>query len=57
LFVLLFIGCSNTLPTETYSLRDIEPAGGYLFYDKDDYSDGRRCLEAAPQSTERTNVQ
>jgi len=57
LFVLLFVGCSNTLPTATYNLRDIGPAGGYIFYDKGDYSDGWRYLEAAPQSTEWTNVQ
>jgi len=57
LFVLLFIGCSNTLPTETYSLRVIGPAGGYIFYDKGDYSDGWRYLEAAPQSTEWANLQ
>lgn len=32
----------------TYSLRDIGPAGGYIFYDKETYSDGWRYLEAAP---------
>ena len=36
-----------------YALRDIGPAGGYIFYDKNSYSDGWRYLEAAPsdQST------
>lgn len=36
-----------------YVLRDTGPAGGYIFYDKGDYSDGWRYLEAAPsdQST------
>ncbi len=38
----------------TYSLRDIGPAGGYIFYDKGYYSDGWRYLEAAPVSTEWT---
>jgi len=36
----------------TYSLRDIGPAGGYIFYDKGYYSNGWRYLEAAPASTE-----
>ncbi len=36
----------------TYSLRDIGPAGGYIFYDKGIYSSGWRYLEAAPVSTE-----
>jgi hypothetical protein len=39
----------------TYSLRDIGPAGGYIFYDKGSYSDGWRYLEAAPVSTEWMN--
>ena len=40
-------------PPETYSLRDIGPAGGWIFYDKGSVSDGWRYLEAAPsdQST------
>jgi len=38
----------------TYDLRDIGPAGGYIFYDKGYYSDGWRYLEAAPASTEWT---
>ena len=36
----------------TYSLRDIGPAGGRIFYDKGYYSAGWRYLEAAPASTE-----
>jgi hypothetical protein len=39
----------------TYALRDIGPAGGYIFYDKGYYSDGWRYLEAAPASTEWTD--
>jgi len=38
----------------TYDLRDIGPAGGWIFYDKGSYSDGWRYLEAAPASTEWT---
>jgi uncharacterized repeat protein (TIGR02543 family) len=34
-------------PPEIYSLRDIGPAGGFIFYDKGSYSDGWRYLEAA----------
>jgi hypothetical protein len=41
----------------TYSLRDIGPAGGYIFYDKGTYSDGWRYLEAAPVSTEWNDKQ
>ena len=41
----------------TYSLRDIGPAGGYIFYDKGFYSDGWRYLEAAPVSTEWTDIE
>jgi hypothetical protein len=36
----------------TYALRDIGPAGGYIFYDKGSFSNGWRYLEAAPASTE-----
>ena len=38
----------------TYNIRDIGPAGGYIFYDKGSFSDGWRYLEAAPsdQSTD-----
>jgi len=38
--------------TTSYALRDIGPAGGYIFYDKGYYSSGWRYLEAAPVSTE-----
>ena len=41
----------------TYDLRDIGPAGGYIFYDKGSYSNGWRYLEAAPASTEWTGKQ
>lgn len=39
-------------PTFMYEVRDIGPAGGYVFYDKGSYSDGWRHLEAAPASNE-----
>jgi len=32
----------------TYSIRDVGPAGGWVFYDKGSYSDGWRYIEAAP---------
>ena len=38
-----------------YDLRDIGPAGGWIFYDKGYYSSGWRYLEAAPASTEWTD--
>jgi hypothetical protein len=51
-FSLIFTGCHTNIPT-IYSIRDIGPAGGLIFYDKGSYSDGWRYLEAAPsdQST------
>ena len=39
----------------TYALRDIGPAGGYIFYDKGTCSSGWRYLEAAPVATEWTD--
>jgi len=62
---LVLSGCGEgnlvTLPpleeNDTYDLRDIGPAGGYIFYDKGSSSDGWRYLEAAPVSTEWTGKQ
>ena len=45
---------STVEETGAYALRDIGPAGGYIFYDKGSYSNGWRYLEAAPASTEWT---
>ncbi|MCK9288468.1 MAG: hypothetical protein M0P29_12990, partial [Sphaerochaetaceae bacterium] len=38
--------------TTTYHLGDTGPAGGYVFYDKDSYSDGWRYMELAPEDAE-----
>lgn len=60
--VLLFVGlislygCESEQPTstveneivETFQIGEIGPAGGYVFYDKGEYSDGWRYIEAAP---------
>jgi hypothetical protein len=35
-----------------YKIRDRGPAGGYVFYDKGNASDGWQYLEAAPVETE-----
>ena len=39
-------------PPATYSLRDIGPAGGWIFYVKGEVSNGWRYLEAAPAPDE-----
>lgn len=39
---------SPLLGSLEYSIGDIGPAGGYIFYDKGSYIDGWRYLEAAP---------
>jgi len=53
--VLVFIaGCTGTSPV--FPIIN-GPAGGYIFYDKGGYSDGWRFLEAAPLSTEWTEIQ
>ncbi len=36
-------------PEPDYEIRDIGPAGGWIFYDKGNYSDGWRYMEAAPE--------
>jgi len=37
-----------------FTIGDLGPGGGYVFYDKGSYSNGWRYLEAAPASSERT---
>jgi hypothetical protein len=38
-----------------YTLRDVGPAGGLIFYDKGSYSDGWRYMEAAPGDQQSKN--
>ena len=40
-----------------YNLRDVGPAGGWIFYDKGSYSNGWRYLEAAPQNMDIANIE
>jgi hypothetical protein len=40
-------------PKKVYKLGDTGPAGGLIFYDKEDYLDGWRYMEAAPADTEK----
>jgi hypothetical protein len=42
----------RTLTVKTYSLGDPGPADGIIFYDKKEYTNGWRYLEAAPAGTE-----
>ncbi|MDR1030393.1 MAG: DUF1566 domain-containing protein [Treponema sp.] len=42
---------------KTYKIGDKGPAGGFIFYDRGNDSDGWRYLEAAPASTEGKNIQ
>ncbi len=37
-----------------YSVQDVGPAGGYIFYDKGDYTDDWRYMEAAPSDCSTT---
>jgi hypothetical protein len=42
----------RTAPEKTYALGDTGPADGIIFYDKKEYTNGWRYLEAAPAGTE-----
>jgi hypothetical protein len=39
---------AGTMRSAEYSIGDVGPAGGWIFYDKGSYSEGWRYLEAAP---------
>ena len=47
LFCILLIICASLYAVD-YKIGDEGPAGGIIFYDKGEYSDGWRYLEAAP---------
>jgi len=49
----------NPLPppvVKNYEIGDIGPAGGFIFFKKNEYSDGWRYLEAAPQDAEKNVI-
>jgi hypothetical protein len=59
MFIILYAGCDyNYLAiSKTYSLRDIGPAGGWIFYINPNYkSDGWKYLEAAPSDQSTTTA-
>lgn len=39
--------------SKSYKIGDRGPAGGWIFYDKGEYSDGWRYLEAAPEDQDK----
>ena len=47
------IGTNASVYTYAFSVGDIGPAGGWVFYDKGYYSDGWRYLEVAPNDIEQ----
>jgi hypothetical protein len=47
---------SPATPTPAFRIGDVGPAGGLIFYDKGNNSDGWRYMEAAPRETERELV-
>jgi hypothetical protein len=44
-------------PAKVYTIGDIGPAGGWIFYDKGRFSDGWRYLEAAPRDAANWQVE
>lgn len=44
-----FFGNKGIAQEETYKIGEKGPAGGWIFYDKGNYTDGWRYLEAAPE--------
>jgi hypothetical protein len=48
----LFTTCASAPSSRSYKVGDTGPAGGIVFYDKGDNSDGWQYLEAAPPEFE-----
>jgi len=46
---------TTSIETKEYKVGDRGPAGGWIFYDKGEYSDGWRYLEAAPEDQASEN--
>ena len=52
LFLICGLVCSCVAWAATWEVGVIGPAGGIIFYDKGNYSDGWRYMEAAPAETD-----
>lgn len=48
--LIFFYGCNSDETIQfTYEIGELGPAGGHIFFDKGEYSDGWRYIEAAPE--------
>lgn len=55
-FAALFYVSNIDAEVKEYKIGDPGPAGGWIFYDKGNYSDGWRYLEASPKDLSHTAV-